>query len=71
MKLNDFDYHLPQEAIAAEPASPRTAARLLDMRRQALADKIVADLPDCLNAGDLMIFNDTRVLPARLTGRTG
>ena len=71
MKLNDFDYHLPQEAIAAEPASPRTAARLLDMRRQALADKTVADLPDCLNAGDLMIFNDTRVLPARLTGRRG
>lgn len=71
MKLTDFDYHLPPEVIATEPASPRTAAKLLDMRGGVLADRVVADLPDCLNEGDLMIFNDTRVLPARLTGRRG
>lgn len=71
MKLSDFDYDLPPEAIAAEPASPRTAARLLDMRGGNLTDRIVADLPHCLKPGDLMIFNDTRVLPARLTGKRG
>ena len=71
MKLTDFDYTLPPEVIAAEPASPRTSARLLDMRGGVLADRIVADLPSCLNPGDLMIFNDTRVLPARLTGKRG
>ena len=71
MKLSDFDYPLPPEVIASEPASPRTAARLLDMRGGTLCDRVVADLPSCLEAGDLMIVNDTRVLPARLTGRRG
>ena len=71
MLLSDFDYMLPPERIAAEPASPRTSARLLDMRGGGLADRIVADLPDCLTAGDLLIVNNTRVLPARLTGKRG
>ena len=71
MLLSDFDYHLPPERIAAEPASPRTSARLLDMRGGSLTDRIVADLPSCLNAGDLLVVNNTRVLPARLTGKRG
>ena len=71
MLLSDFDYHLPPERIAAEPASPRTSARLLDMRGGSLTDRIVADLPSCLSAGDLLVVNNTRVLPARLTGKRG
>lgn len=71
MRLDDFDYHLPPERIAAEPASPRTAAKMLDMRGGAFNDKIVADLPSCLNEGDLLVVNNTRVLPARLVGKRG
>ncbi|MCE2517512.1 MAG: tRNA preQ1(34) S-adenosylmethionine ribosyltransferase-isomerase QueA [Alphaproteobacteria bacterium] len=71
MLLSDFDYHLPPSLIAAEPASPRTAARMLDMRGPTFIDRIVADLPDCLNPGDLLVVNNTRVLPARLIGKRG
>jgi S-adenosylmethionine:tRNA ribosyltransferase-isomerase len=71
MRLSDFDYDLPSERIAAEPAKPRTAAKMLDMRWGGLADRIVADLPDCLEKGDLLVVNNTRVLPARLTGKRG
>ena len=71
MQLCDFDYELPQDRIAAEPANPRDAARMLDMRGDGFIDRIVADLPDCLNAGDLLVVNNTRVLPARLTGKRG
>jgi S-adenosylmethionine:tRNA ribosyltransferase-isomerase len=71
MRLSDFDYDLPPERIAAEPASPRSAARMLDMRGGTLTDRVIADLPDCFQAGDLMIVNNTRVLPARLTGKRG
>jgi S-adenosylmethionine:tRNA ribosyltransferase-isomerase len=71
MRLDDFDYDLPPERIAAEPASPRSSARMLDMRGGILADRIVADLPSCLDEGDLLVVNNTRVLPARLIGRRG
>lgn len=71
MLLDEFDYHLPPELIAAEPASPRSAARMLDMRGSAFNDRIVSDLPNCLNQGDLLIVNNTRVLPARLVGKRG
>jgi len=71
MKLADFDYILPPERIAAEPASPRDAARLLDMRNARLEDRRIADLPSCLNPGDVLIINDTKVLPARLIGKRG
>ena len=71
MRLDDFDYHLPSERIAAEPAKPRSAAKMLDMRGGGLTDRIVADLPNCLNDGDLLIVNNTRVLPARLVGKRG
>ena len=75
MKLSDFDYTLPPEAIADRPARPRDSARLLDMTSMdsggGLADRTVADLPGLLEAGDLVVVNDTQVIPARLTGRRG
>jgi len=71
MKLSDFDYILPPERIAAEPAEPRDAARLLDMRDGKLADRLVSDLPACIDPGDLLIVNNTKVLPARLIGKRG
>jgi S-adenosylmethionine:tRNA ribosyltransferase-isomerase len=71
MKLSDFDYELPQEAIASEPARPRDAARLLDMSGTGMADRRIGDLPEILTSGDLLVVNDTRVIPARLSGRRG
>ena len=69
MKLAEFDFHLPQELIALRPASPRDAARLLVVGRTgALEDLAIADLPGLLRPGDALVFNDTRVIPARLTG---
>ncbi|KAA5805005.1 tRNA preQ1(34) S-adenosylmethionine ribosyltransferase-isomerase QueA [Alkalicaulis satelles] len=68
MKLSDFDFHLPEDRIALRPARPRDSARLLHVRPGgALEDRGVLDLPDLLQPGDLMVFNDTRVLPAALT----
>lgn len=71
MRLSDFDYDLPQERIAAEPASPRDAAKMLDLCGAGFIDRHVRDLPDCLNAGDILVVNNTRVLPARLVGKRG
>jgi len=71
MKLSDFDYELPPEAIASEPARPRDAARLLDLTGPVMADRVIRDLPDLLAAGDLLVVNDTRVIPARLSGKRG
>ena len=71
MKLSDFDYELPPEAIAAEPARPRHAARLLDLEGDAIYDRIVRDLPSLLRPGDVLVVNNTRVIPARLAGRRG
>jgi S-adenosylmethionine:tRNA ribosyltransferase-isomerase len=69
MQLSDFDFELPDERIALRPASPRDSARMLIVRPdEALADHTVAVLPDFLRAGDVMVFNDTRVIPARLFG---
>ena len=70
MRTADFDFELPPELIADEPARPRDAARLLDVG-EALVDRHVRDLPDLLNPGDLLVYNDTRVIPARLTGKRG
>ncbi|NQU56427.1 MAG: tRNA preQ1(34) S-adenosylmethionine ribosyltransferase-isomerase QueA [Rhodospirillales bacterium] len=67
MKVDDFDFDLPPAFIAQRPASPRDQARLL--LADDLADKIMADLPECLNEGDILVFNDTRVIPARLKGK--
>jgi S-adenosylmethionine:tRNA ribosyltransferase-isomerase len=69
MRLSDFDFHLPEDRIALRPAEPRDSARLLVVRdADRLADRRVADLPDLLRAGDVLVVNDTRVIPARLNG---
>jgi S-adenosylmethionine:tRNA ribosyltransferase-isomerase len=72
MRTDLFDFDLPPERIALRPVSPRDAARLLVVRpggSPELADKGVRDLPDLLNPGDALVVNDTKVIPARLTGR--
>ena len=71
MRVDLFDFDLPPDRIAQRPAQPRDAARLLSVTPPALADHIVGDLPNLLKAGDLLVFNDTRVIPARLTGQRG
>ena len=68
MKLSDFDFDLPEDLIAVRPARPRTAARLLVAEGDAIADAGVSDLPRWLRPGDRLVLNDTRVLPARLSG---
>jgi S-adenosylmethionine:tRNA ribosyltransferase-isomerase len=69
MRLADFDFDLPEARIALRPASPRDAARLLVVGAdEALADWHVRDLPGLLAPGDALVFNDTRVIPARLRG---
>ena len=70
MKTADFDFDLPDSAIALRPAQPRDSARMLRViPGQALADLRVHDLPGELQAGDILVLNDTRVIPARLSGR--
>lgn len=69
--LADYDYALPPERVAQEPARPRDAARLLVVGRDRLQDRCVADLPELLRPGDLLVVNDTRVIPAQLEGRAG
>jgi len=73
MRVDLFDFDLPTDSIALRPASPRDSARMLVVEGAvgALADRIVADLPGLLRAGDCLVFNDTRVIPARLEGRRG
>ncbi len=68
MQLDDFDFALPEELIALRPARPRAAARLLVAGPGALHDSTVARLGDWLRPGDLLVCNDTRVIPARLEG---
>lgn len=69
MKLDDFDYTLPEDLIATRPAKPRNSARLLVAEGDGIADHHVRDLPSFLRAGDRLVINNTRVIPARLTGR--
>jgi S-adenosylmethionine:tRNA ribosyltransferase-isomerase len=71
MKTADFDFDLPQEAIALRPAEPRDSAKLLVVRPEQspeFEDRIVSDLPSLLRAGDILVVNDTKVIPARLVG---
>jgi S-adenosylmethionine:tRNA ribosyltransferase-isomerase len=68
MKLSDFDFDLPEHLIATRPAVPRSSARLLVAQGGSIADSVVSDLPDWLEPGDRLVLNDTRVIPARLTG---
>jgi S-adenosylmethionine:tRNA ribosyltransferase-isomerase len=71
MRVDLFDFELPPERIALRPASPRDAARLLLLEGGCTVDASVRDLPDLLRAGDMLVFNDTRVIPAQLDGRRG
>src|SRR5207253_7431298 len=72
MQLADFGFDLPRDLIAARPAEPRDSARLLVIPAAGeLSDRHITDLPQLLRPGDLLVFNDTKVIPARLTGRRG
>jgi len=69
LKTDDFDFELPRELIAQHPAVPRHAAKLLQVTADGLSDHRVSALPDLLRPGDLLVTNNTKVIPARLTGR--
>jgi S-adenosylmethionine:tRNA ribosyltransferase-isomerase len=69
MRTDLFDFHLPAESIALRPASPRDSARLLVVQGGALRDQVVSDLPKWLAPGDQLVVNDTKVIPAQLSGR--
>jgi S-adenosylmethionine:tRNA ribosyltransferase-isomerase len=69
LRLSDFDFELPQELIAQRPTSQRTSSRLLHVEGKALRDLAFTALPDLLVAGDVLVFNDTRVIRSRLRAR--
>jgi len=73
MRVDLFDFELPTDRIAVRPARPRDSARLLvvDCANGPFVDKVVRDLPCLLRASDILVFNDTRVIPAQLEGRRG
>lgn len=71
MNVDLFDFELPSERIALRPASPRDSARLLVLEGAETRDAIVRELPSFLRRGDLLVFNDTRVIPAQLEGLRG
>lgn len=71
MRVDLFDFDLPAELIALRPARPRDSARLLLVEGTRIADHRVLDLPDLLRPGDVLVFNDTKVIPAQLEGRRG
>ena len=72
MRVDLFDFDLPAENIALRPASPRDSARMLLVPADgAMEDRVVRDLPSLLRAGDVLVFNDTRVIPAQLEGMRG
>jgi S-adenosylmethionine:tRNA ribosyltransferase-isomerase len=71
MRVDLFDFDLPSDRIALRPARPRDAARMLLVKGDRISDRGVLDLPDILRAGDVLVFNDTRVIPAQLEGRRG
>lgn len=68
MRVADFDFELPPERIALRPVSPRDSSKLLVVRPDALEDRIFRDLPSLLRPGDVLVFNNTRVIPAALSG---
>ena len=72
MRVDLFDFELPTERIALRPARPRDAARMLVVPANGnFSDRLVSDLPGLLRAGDVLVFNDTRVIPAHLEGQRG
>jgi len=68
MRVSDFDFDLPPERIALRPVSPRDASKLLVVRQEGREDRIFRELPELLRAGDVLVFNNTRVIPAALSG---
>jgi S-adenosylmethionine:tRNA ribosyltransferase-isomerase len=68
MRVDEFDFDLPQERIALRPVRPRDAAKMLHVQGSSMTDATVRDLPRLLNPGDCLVFNDTRVIPAQLEG---
>ena len=71
MRVDQFDFDLPAERIALRPARPRDSARLLAVRGREVSDRQMLDLPELLEPGDTLVFNDTKVIPAQLEGRRG
>src|SRR4051795_5390978 len=71
MRVDLFDFELPQERIALRPARPRDASRLLLVEAAEISDHRMLELPDLLRPGDVLVFNDTKVIPAQLEGRRG
>lgn len=71
MDISDFDFDLPPDRIAQHPARPRDAARLLHVPPDTLHDRAIRDLPDLLRPGDVLVANDTRVIPAQLSANRG
>ena len=71
MRVDLFDFDLPTDRIALRPARPRDAARMLLVQGTTVSDRGVLDLPDILRPGDVLVFNDTRVIPAQLEGKRG
>ena len=70
-QLSDYDFDLPDNLIAQQPADPRDSARLLDASSGEYADRIMRDLPSILRPDDVLVVNNTKVLPAQLYGRIG
>jgi S-adenosylmethionine:tRNA ribosyltransferase-isomerase len=66
--LSDFDFHLPPELIAQHPATERSSSKLLDGSGPLPVDRVFKDLPQQMQAGDLLVFNDTQVIKARIFG---
>lgn len=71
MDVADFDFDLPPDRIALRPARPRDSARLLLVEGTAISDRAILDLPALLSTNDVLVFNDTKVIPAQLEGRRG
>ena len=71
MRVDLFDFDLPTDRIALRPARPRDSARMLLVEGDRIADRAVIDLPSVLRPGDVLVFNDTRVIPAQLEGTRG
>ena len=71
MRVDLFDFDLPAERIALRPARPRDSARLLLVEGREISDRQMLDLPRLLRAGDVLVFNDTKVIPAQLEGKRG
>ena len=71
MQVADFDFDLPNDRIALRPTRPRDSARMLVVERGAMADRAMLDLPELLRPDDVLVFNDTKVIPAQLEGKRG